>query len=275
MRKLVQQAALIGLPLFFVAQFSLAQAPVDVRSVSSPDYNQRGNTPQESIGELYYQLQLLKQEVMELRGIVEEQTNEVRQLRKENLDRYIELDKRMSSVTAAAAAAPVEPVAEPAKADDKVEVVEAAPEPKAKSKSKPKGITVRRDESSAEAQAYRDAFDMVKARQFDSALYAFENFIEQYPDGDFAPNAYYWTGELYLVVEPMDLGASRTAFNKLLSKYPRHPKVPDAMFKLGKVYFLQDEKGKSKHLMNQVIDRYGRTDSSAPRLATEFLKDNF
>ncbi len=271
MRKLNRLAALMGLPLFFVASQLWAQAPVvDVRSVSSPDYNQPAGG-QGNLSELYYQMQLLKQEVMELRGIVEQQTHELEQLKKENLDRYIELDKRLSS--GAVPAAP--PVA-----------TDAAPtSPRAKPKPKATGITVREDpapadgkadgKAASERQAYREAFELVKARQFEPALYAFENFLEQYPDGDLTPNAYYWAGELHLVSDPMDLTASRAAFSKLLAKYPNHPKVPDAMFKLGKVYFLQDEKGKSRHLLNQVIERYGNTDSTAPKLAAEFLKDNF
>jgi hypothetical protein len=47
-------------------------------------------------GELYYQMQLLQQEVMELRGRLEEQTYELRQLKQQSLERYVDMDRRVS-----------------------------------------------------------------------------------------------------------------------------------------------------------------------------------
>ena len=49
-------------------------------------------------GELFYQLQLLQDEVMKLRGIVEEQGEQLRQLRQQRLDDYISLDKRIGAL---------------------------------------------------------------------------------------------------------------------------------------------------------------------------------
>ena len=46
--------------------------------------------------ELYYQLQLLQQEVQELRGLVEQQSFELRQLKQQRMDDYLDLDRRRS-----------------------------------------------------------------------------------------------------------------------------------------------------------------------------------
>lgn len=53
-------------------------------------------TPTSAQGELFLQLQQLQDEVSRLRGMVEEQQYEIRQLKQESLDRYKELDGRLS-----------------------------------------------------------------------------------------------------------------------------------------------------------------------------------
>ena len=64
---------------------------VDSGSVDSSGYGSGGS----SAGELYYQLQLLQQEVMQLRGMVEEQDYQIRQLKEQSLERYLDLDRRL------------------------------------------------------------------------------------------------------------------------------------------------------------------------------------
>ena len=86
----------------------------------------------------------------------------------------------------------------------------------------------------------------------------------------YAPNAYYWLGELYLVVQPPDLESSRQAFTMLLSQYPDNSKAPDALYKLGKVQCMKGNREKAREYLDQVISRYGSTNSSAVKLAREF-----
>ncbi len=99
---------------------------------------------------------------------------------------------------------------------------------------------------------------------------AFQQFQRNYPAGMYAPNAYYWLGELYLVVQPPDLESSRQAFTMLLSQYPDNSKAPDALYKLGKVQCMKGNREKAKEYLDQVISRYGSTNSSAVKLAREF-----
>jgi tol-pal system protein YbgF len=115
----------------------------------------------------------------------------------------------------------------------------------------------------------------VQSQKFAEAVQAFQQFQLDYPAGTFAPNAYYWLGELYLVVQPPDLEASRQAFTMLLSQYPDNTKAPDALYKLGKVQFMKGNREKAKEYLDQVISRYGSTDSSAVKLAKDFLAENY
>ena len=126
-----------------------------------------------------------------------------------------------------------------------------------------------------EAEAYKSAYALVRAQKFDQAVDAFQQFLRNYPDGKYAPNAHYWLGELYLVIQPPDLEASRQSFTLLLSQYPDNPKAPDAMYKLGKVQFLKGNREKAREYLDRVIREYGNTNSSAVKLARDFLAENY
>jgi tol-pal system protein YbgF len=130
-------------------------------------------------------------------------------------------------------------------------------------------------EQPGEGEAYRAAYALVRGQQFDSAVGAFRQFLQDYPDGKYAPNAHYWLGELYLVIEPQDLESSRQSFVLLLDEYPDNSKAPDAMYKLGKVYFLKGNRDRAREYMDKVISDYGSSDSSAVKLAQDFVAENY
>ena len=210
----------------------------------------------QNLGNLFYQIQQLQQEVMRLNGKVEEQAHELRVLKDQSLQRYMDLDKRLSGGAA---------VTSPAAGSGS----SAAPAPAAPSSgSKASG-------QPGEGEAYRAAFALVNGQQFDSAVKAFQQFLRDYPDGKYAANAHYWLGELYLVVEPRDLEASRQSFTLLLSQYPDTNKAPDAMYKLGKVYFDKGNREKAREYMDRVVNEYGSSNSSAVKLARDFIAENY
>ena len=126
-----------------------------------------------------------------------------------------------------------------------------------------------------EADAYRTAYSEVRSQQFDEAVIAFKQFLQDFPDGRYAANAHYWLGELYLVITPPDLESSRQAFTLLLDQYPDNSKVPDALYKLGKVYFQKGNPEKARQYLDRVINEYGSSNSSAVKLARDFIQENY
>ena len=126
-----------------------------------------------------------------------------------------------------------------------------------------------------EQEAYRQAYAKVKSQQFANAIQSFNAFLVDYPNSTLVPNAYYWLGELHLVESPQNLPGAEQAFNTLLKNYPLHNKAPDALYKLGRVEFQKGNKAKARELLQQVIDDYGSSGSSAPQLAKQFLDENF
>ena len=258
-------AALIASAAFVFSVCATAQAPIIDASVdtarSGGSATPAPATPQQKNtatgvdqGELFYQLQLLQQEVMQLRGQVEEQGYMLQQLKEQNMERYIDLDRRLGNVTSGAA--------------------EAAP---AANKAAPvTGMTVEAVARAGEKEAYDHAYSLVISKQFDAAQKAFQQFLVDFPDGKYAPNSYYWLGELYQVVNPANLNGAREVLTQLLNQYPDHPKVPDAMYKLGKVYYLMGNKSAAREWLEKVIAQYSTgSNSSAADKARQFLNANF
>ncbi len=239
--------------------YGVNSAPAAPATTTRPAASPSGN---QSMGTLYIQLQQLQQEVMRLNGMVEEQANELRKLKAQSLERYVDLDKRLSAVGTSAAAPAVS-----AGGNNRPSAAVATP-----------ALPLTTGQGAAlpgESEAYRSAYSLVRGQQFDEAVAAFREFLDSYPDGKFAPNAHYWLGELYLVVDPQDLESSRQSFSLLLSQYPDNAKAPDAMYKLGKVQYLKGNREKSRQYLERVVREYGDTNSAAVKLSRDFLAENF
>ncbi len=204
-----------------------------------------------NMGELFYQLQLLQQEVMELRGKVEEQEYQLRQLREQSLERYLDLDQRMKSGAVSGG------------------------EASTSAGSSGGTVVAPQQELPGESDAYRAAYSLVRSQQFGDAIAAFRQFLVDFPGGKFAPNAHYWLGELYLVQSPPDDESARREFNLLLEQYPDNGKIPDALYKLGKIYFDRGNRERARGYLDRVINEFGDSGSSAVKLARDFISQNY
>lgn len=210
-------------------------------------------------GDVYFQMQALQREVMELRNIVELQTRQLNELRQLSLQRYIELDRRL--VSTGTVGTTNELGVETA---DDVAVLD-----------RPTGEVVPQDtaQTKSDIEAYDDAYQLVKARQYQEAIPLFERFIAQYSDSVRQANAYYWLGALYMVVDQLPQAEQR--LSELLSRYPEHAKVPDASYKLATLYYKQGKRDQSRQLLEEIVAKYANTNSNTVQLASVFLRDNF
>ena len=208
---------------------------------------------------LALRVQQLEEEIRRLNGLVEEQASLLMRLQDQSLERYVEVDRRLAAIGTVDPSAVIEGNEEtdsPA-TDDTVPSVDV---PVAVAEVQP-----------GEREAYQSAYGLVRERQFEAAVDAFNTFLASYPFGRFAPNAHYWLGELYLVIEPVDPESARQNFQLLLDQYPNDRKVPDALYKLGRVQALKGNIDRSKEYLNQVIADYGAEQHPAAQLAKDFL----
>lgn len=220
----------------------------------------------QDLGNLLFQLQQLQQEVMMLNGRVEEQAFEIERLKTQLQERYVDLDRRIMAIGGGAAAAATAP-------SPSTEAPTRQPAPSVT--SPPRGGSEAAAEQPGEGEAYRAAYALVRGQQWDAAIQGFNQFLQDYPAGRYAPNAHYWLGELYLVTSPPQLESSRQSFMLLLSEYPDNNKVPDALYKLGRVYFQKGNPQKGREYLDRVINEYGDSNSTAVRLARDFIKENY
>lgn len=227
-------------------------------------------------GRLYLQIQQLQQEVMRLNGKVEEQAYELSTLKEQSLQRYLDLDKRLGGAGAPTSNQPVggPPAAQtPKPVTGPTDAINAAAPVTA-----PIATANRAAPAAAqpgEGNAYSAAYALVQGRKFDQAIPAFQQLLQRYPDGEYAANAHYWLGELYLVKQPPDLEASRQSFALLLSQYPDNSKAPDALYKLGKVQFLKGNREKAREYLDLVIKQYEGTNNAVVKLARDFIAQNY
>ncbi|WPP47644.1 tol-pal system protein YbgF [Pseudomonas sp. AN-1] len=203
-------------------------------------------------GELFLQLQQLQEEVARLRGTLEEQQYEIQQLKQQSLERYQDLDSRLSAAPQAPAQAPVAPA---------VGASGAAPAAQAPAANAAPG------DPAKEKLFYDAAFDLIKAKDFAKADQAFTAFLRKYPSSQYAGNAQYWLGEVKLAQG--DLQGAGRAFAQVSQSYPQHQKVADSLYKLADVEQRLGNAGKAKGILQQVVAQYPGT--SAAQLAQRDL----
>ncbi len=209
---------------------------------------------------LFNQLQQMQEEIAQLRGTLEEQQNEIQRLKQESLERYQDLDRRVSGGAAGAAVGQNSSTAGAINAG-------GTPTPPASGQAQAPASNEPADPAK-EKLFYEAAFDLIKAKDFDKASQAFAAFLRKYPNSQYAGNAQYWLGEVNLAKG--DLQGAGQAFARVSQTYPSHAKVPDSLFKLADVEQRLGNSDKAKGILQQVIAQY--PGSSAAQLAQRDLQ---
>lgn len=252
----------LGLPLMVQAEVEVVEGgagygrqPVSSQGAGGTYPVGGAAVPLSGQGELFIQLQQMQQEIAQLRGMLEEQQNDIQRLQREGLERYQELDRRMASGAGQSA---------PATNDGAINA-NGTPAPPASSSGQ---ASAEPADPAKEKLYYEAAFDLVKAKDFPRANQAFSAFLRRYPNSQYAANSQYWLGEVNLIEG--DLQAAGQAFAKVAQNYPDHSKVPDALFKLADVEQRLGNVDKSKGILRDLIARYPGT--SAAQLAQRNLQ---
>ena len=249
MHKVLFAAALIAAAPLLEAQVRVEESQPLVRAV---DTGGSSGEAQNIQMELFFQLQALQEEVQLLRGMVEEQTHEINQLQQQRMEDYLDLDRRVSMLTDGARSSGG---ANTGNTGARSGGAAATPAPAAS--------------GNAETEAYRAAYQLLRDRDVDEAIDAFTAYLEEYPQGNFAGNTYYWLGEIYLLKD--ELEQSREWFTQLLKDFPRDRKISDTKFKLGTVYHRMGNDSRAQELLQDVAG----DGSDASRLAKRYLQENF
>lgn len=239
-------------------QRSAASVPSTFPAATISNSTSSGAGNGNGAAEVFYQLQMLQQEVSALRGLVEEQAYELKRLKQQRLDDYLSLDKRLSAVMGGAPGTAVT-------TDPALDAPPVTSGYQALSQSQ-QASSVTSAASADEAGQYRAAIDLIlKQKDYVQADSALNQYLVAYPRGQFAANSQYWLGELALLNG--DLDKARQWFSRMVTEWPDHGKVADASYKLGTVYHKLGDAGKARSLLQAVASG----NSNAARLAKSYL----
>ena len=201
------------------------------------------------LGELFHRLQVLQQEVRELRGQVEEQAYQLERLTRQQQQQYIDLDQRLVALRGEGQT----PAATTPGSLGSPTPAEGRPPPAA-------------GPAPPERGAYAAAFDLMQDGRFAESVAAFNRLIDDFPNGQYTPNSFYWLGELHLAMDEVEM--ARQSFAQVLSLYPEHGKVPDALYKLGVVHHRLNDNERALQYLDRVIAEH--PDSTAAGLARTY-----
>jgi len=265
-------------------------------------FAQAGSSNNEALMMLLDQFQDMRNEMQTLRGMVEEQGYEIRRLQQDSLDRYTDLDARISSLyqdlearpgagaaiggtnNAASSNATTTPATTGANATNSA--VTPAPLPSAfpgnsmpiaastsrivtETASNNAGLPSAAMGMLTEQQLYELALDsLLQQGAYQRSVQEFDQYVAQYPDGRFVTNAYYWQGQAYVNLSMFD--EARLAFETILEQYPDGRKIEDAMYSLGTVYHRLGDNARARQLLQDVRARFPNT--SAANLADIYMR---
>ena len=187
-----------------------------------------------SLDLIYQKIGALEQEIATLRNLIEENTFLIERYQELQQQRYLDLDKRLHSILSG-------------------ELEELNEE----------SLNLNDLNSTEEIDLYKQALELFEVSRYAEALEVFRDLIISFPEGTYSADAYFWSGELYLVQEQLE--DAREHYLVVAEKFKDHDRVADCLYKLGVIekLLLNDEAANS--YFSRLISEY--PDTGAAELA--------
>ena len=194
---------------------------------------------EESLDLIYKKISDLEQEIATLRNLIEENTYLIERYQELQQQRYLDLDKRLHNLLS----------------EEKEDLVTEY-------------LNGKQYNSTEEIDLYKGALELFEASRYAEALESFRELIISYPEGTYSADAYFWSGELYLVQQLFE--DAREHYLVVVEKFIDHPRVVDSLFKLGILEraLMNDQIANS--YFSRVISEY--PDTGAAELAKKSLE---
>ena len=215
------------------------------------------NTPMGNANAQMFDLvELLQRELQQLRGQVEELNYNLERLKQDQKQRYLDLDRRVVSLSS-----------QPSVANETQVATVVSQTPQDGNEPALGQVIVAQEtyDPEVEKAAYNAAFALIRERQYDASIVALQAFVNDFRQGALLGNAHYWLGEVYMVQGDASLAAE--SFEIVIGEFPEHRKIPDALYKAGVAYQNLGNVVKANQMLQRVLQEY--PDSSAARLAHE------
>ena len=115
---------------------------------------------------------------------------------------------------------------------------------------------------------YRNALELFEASRYAEALEIFSEVIISYPDGIYTPDAYFWSGELFLTQGLYE--DAKLSYAKVFEQFPDHVRSADSLYKLGEIYRIDSDLIEATNYYERVISLF--PDSGAAQLSKKSIK---
>ena len=269
-----------------------AVTPGRQNSASSYNPSNRGSgNDNEALQLLLDQSNQVQRELEMLRGLIEEMAFKLRRLEKSSLDRYTDLDTRLSNLSnsgpavSSSARSSRVPFGNSVNPDNR-------PPPSLSGRSTAQSTT-RSDPASvatnntintrtseprqstlqprvlSDLQLYQTALDsLLQASHYERAISEFDQYLSVYPNGRYVANAWYWKGQSFDNLSRFD--EAKYAYEIVLNQHPDDPKAVDSMYALGVVFDRMGDKTNSRRLLSELMSKYAN--SGAANLADIYIR---
>jgi len=194
----------------------------------------------EGVELLYQRLSDLEKELAELRSQLEENTVLMERSLELQQQRYLDLDSRILELSST----------------EKVDASENFNE------------EVVLEEIEKEKLLYRNALEFFEESRYAEALENFSEIIISYPNGSYTPDAYFWSGELFLAQDLFE--DAKISYEEVSEQFPSHIRAADSLYKLGEIYRVESNYEMASNFFNKVISLF--PDSGAAQLSKKSLK---
>ena len=181
--------------------------------------------------------QQLETELRTLRGKIEELENANDKLNHELNNRYTDLDQRLELLQQKLDANENQDTPQDATPDNKEDnqqdtppslITPIAPEPL----NPAPVITQNNYDNELDRAAYTIALEAYKQGGAQKAIDPMRNFIKNHPNSIYVSNAYFWMGEFYLALEPVNYKRAQANYAEVVNRFPQSAKAATAVYRL-------------------------------------------
>jgi tol-pal system protein YbgF len=224
-----------------------------------------------NLNPLLVQIDDLQQQLQSLQGKIESQQHAIKVLEEQVRNQYLALEKRLAPRNNPTAAyTGKSPAVSTLPVNSRL-----GPRPLVDLSSSKKEVSPDRKSmmpnaapTPAAERAYQAAFQLLKTKQYNEAIEAFETFNKKFPNDLNVANADYFLGQLYLLQGQADPAIN--FFKRFITRYSQDARVPDAMLQCGLAYFAKGDKQMAMETFEKIIQQY--PDSKAAEAAQARLQ---
>lgn len=224
-----------------------------------------------NLNPLLVQVDDLQQQLQNLQGKLESQQHTIKVLEEQVRNHYLALDKRLAQrndqhMTYSGKSANV--LGMPANSTFGPRPLVDLSRSKKEMSPDRKSMMPNAAPTPAAERAYQAAFQLLKTKQYNEAIAAFETFNKKFPNDLNVANADYFLGQLYLLQGQADPAIN--FFKRFITRYSQDARVPDAMLQCGLAYFAKGDKQMAMDTFEKIIQHY--PDSKAAQAAEARLQ---